>query len=538
MFRSLTVIATIIAVFSVNLISYNLSARLDFTEGGIYTLSDSTKNILSKLEKEIEIKVFMSEKLPPQAIMIKQSIRDYLDEYEAISNGNLNISYIDPVKDSDSVMLAQYLGIPELQLQVIEKDQRQIVKAYMGLAVLREKENFEKSEDNQNPLAKYEKYDSIPVLQDLGSFEYDLTSTILKISSDNEKVVGFLTGHGEHELTSEQMANGQSDYPLKDILSKNYKVKTISINEENPKIEGVDTIVIGGPKEAFKEFEIKTIKEFIASGKNALFLIDRIEIGEGLIPSKMEEDFSSLLEDWGVSVNSNLVKDRASTNASFTQGFITYSLPYPFWVKTSNLNKENSITTQLDSFILPWTSSLEIKGKEGINVDILAKTSNYYSLAETEVKKMVPVDKEADKKEESKEPEMKEVIETQNIDLNPQQDFGITREEKNPLPLAVIAQKEGEGKVLVVGDSDFASASFIGQFRANLVFFMNAIDAFTLGDELISIRSKIIEDRPIIELSEFQKNLIKWGNIFLMPIVFVAYGLARRSFRNAKKRLI
>lgn len=548
--RSLTAVATIIVLVIVNLFAYNFSTRFDFTEGKIYTLSASTKNIISTLDTELEIKVFLSEKLPSQVVKTEQSLRDYLDEYKNLSNGNLNIIYTDPAKNPEDAQLAQYLGVPEIQLQVIEKDQQQVRKAYMGLAVLKENENKEELEEgNPNPLANYEKYESLPLIQNLSNFEYDLTSAIMKVSSNETKVIGFLTGHEEHGLapTRNERAYGaeasaRQDYPLRELLEKNYQSTPVQIAEPSEDgvatIEGVDTLVIAGPKIALKDYEVLAVKDFIKKGGNVLMLIDQIDIAHGLQASAMKEDFSALLSDYGVSVQKSLIKDSNHSHATFSQGFFSFSLPYPYWLKVSEVNEDNAITAELDSFVLPWVSPLSITKKSDVEITQLARTSKRYGIEQAQEIQSVPVEalvNTDDDSEEVSEPEMKDELVDRLINLDPQQQFGIPNEKKEPLPLAVIAQKAGEGKVFIMGDSDFINNQFASQFSSNVAFFMNVIDAFTLGDALISIRSKVLADRPIGEVSEAEKNLVKWGNIIFVPLVFVIYGLVRRSLRNARK---
>ncbi|MBT4937029.1 hypothetical protein HON22_03850, partial [Candidatus Peregrinibacteria bacterium] len=386
--------------------------------------------------------------------------------------------------------------------------------------------------------------------KNLSNFEYDLTSAIMKVNSNETKVIGFLNGHEEHQLAPGRnernygaQATERQDYPLRDLLEKNYEAAEVLIpkpEEEGQKasIEGINTLVIAGPKSALKDYEVLAVKDFVQNGGNILMLIDQIDIAPGLQASKLEEGFSSLLSDYGVSVQKALIKDSQHSQARFSQGFFSFSLPYPYWLKASEVNKENAITAELDSFVLPWVSPLSIVKKPDTEIIQLARTSKKYALEQAQELQSVPVESslnEEEGTEEASEPEMKEELVDRFINLDPQQKFGISNEEKEALPLAVIAQKTGEGKVFIMGDSDFINNQFASQFSSNVAFFMNVIDAFTLGDALISIRSKVLTDRPIKEVTEGEKNLIKWGNIIVVPLIFIIYGLVRRSLRNARK---
>ncbi len=542
MIRSLNVLIALCLVVGLNLLSYQFFTRLDLTQGQVYTLSDSSKDIASALPGEVLVKVFLSENLPAQVARVRQDINDYIDEYTALSSGQIQVEYLDPTKDETLIPLVRHFGIPPLQLQVLEKDQRQTVKVYMGLAVVQD-DPEKASEDS--PFDRYVKYETIPVLTNLGNFEYDFTSALKKVSSREEKTIGFLKGHQEHELLHPSQKrlpmfepNPRQDYAFQDILEKNYTLSTVSLSEEEGNdLEKIDTLVVAGPQASLTEEETTAIHNFVAEGGNALFLIDQIEIEHAIVGKKSEANFSNLLSRWGIEVDQALLKDSSHEMASFSQGFFSFSLPYPFWLKVRNLNEENAITSQLESFVLPWGSPLSIIKHDDVKVEVLASSSDKYSLAKAEIEVQIPKTQPESESDEESEPEYETQVQEQPINLDPNQRFGIRRISKPELPLVVQAQKEGDyGRIVVVGDSDFISQNYMRQFPENLLFFQNVVDALTLGDELISIRSKGLTDRPIAELSEHEKNMIRWGNVLIVPLLVVGFGLGRRMLRNAKKK--
>ena len=194
------ILLTLLLLIVVNLISYKTSVRFDMTENKMYTLSDSTKNVLWKLPSNMEMKVFLSKQLPSQAINLEQGIKDYVNEFKAISKWDLDIEFIDPKTDTEWWLLAKALWIQELKLQIIEKDQQSSVLAYIWLAVMQKKSELtDEDKKSANPLSKYEKYEVIPYIQDIASLEYDLVSALIKMTQE-EKVIWFLTWHNEHSF--------------------------------------------------------------------------------------------------------------------------------------------------------------------------------------------------------------------------------------------------------------------------------------------------------------------------------------------------
>lgn len=519
----------------INLLSSKFFTRFDFTEGQIYTLSPATGKIISKLPDNIEIKAFVSEKLPAQFVTTQTQLKDKLSEYQNLSKGKINVIYTDPVNDKNAETLAQALQIPSLDLQVVDKDQMQVVKAYFGLAILKQKKDA--TENASDPLAKYESKEMIPVVQDMNNLEYELSSILLKIGSTEQKSIALLAGHGEHGIASssnqysqQSAQDARNDYALNEMLGRNYSIKTVNFSEAKDNqnlLEGISTLVIAGPRQSFTDDEVGKVLDFIKKGGNGIFLFDRMIVNpqSGLTASSSQDDYQKILSNWGIEIQPKILADVSAGTASFNQGYMTYSLAYPPFAKITNTDQNNTITRGIQSFILPWSSPLTINKKDDVKTEILAYSSkNYNLLSEQEVTAAAQPENSAEVKKQ-----------LQPIDLNPQQDFGLTRQDKNPVPMIVMAQKNGEGKVIIAGNSDFVSANSAGANKENQILFQNMVDSLTLGDDLISIRSKGATDRPLKAIDESQKATIKWGLTIGVPLLFVLYGFYRRSVRNAKK---
>jgi len=515
----------IIVFILLNLLSNKIFTSYDFTEGQIYTLSPATDRIVQNLTKNVQIIAFVSEKLPPQAISSKIQLTDKLADFTNLGSDKLTITYMDPVKDTAAADLAESFGIPPLDLQVIEKDQAQVIKAYFGLAIVTPAEG---DIDQSDPAGKYDKKVVIPVVQDLNSLEYEISSALLKVGSDQLKKVAFLTGHGEHSFSMPQYVaalnnDPRADYPVSEELNRNYDVSTIDFSglsdeEKQDPFKNVDTLIVAGPQTAISDEEITKIQQFVESGGNAILLIDSMNIDTqyGFSASRLPVNFDTLLQPWGVKVLPAVLADSDNDLASFNQGYITYTLPYPFFAKINNINTENAITRQVESFTLPWTSPLEVKEAGGVITQVLASSSGKYQIF-TETDLTVPGENEGEEK-----------IQHQPIDISPQQNFNLT--DSDPVPLLVLSQKNEGGKVIIAGDSDF-----VAQGGSDTLLFYNMVDGLTLGNDLIEIRSKGVTDRPLEDLTSREKDTIRWGITIGVPLLIIIYGFYRRSRRQQLK---
>ncbi|MBU4455625.1 GldG family protein, partial [Patescibacteria group bacterium] len=381
------------------------------------------------------------------------------------------------------------------QFNVLEKDKYQIVKGYLGMA------------------AQYGgKTEAIPVVENTDNFEYQVTLAIKKVISGKMAAIGFVTSNAAASLDNEISAAYQK-------LRELYQARQVDLDIEKEIPDDINTLIIAGPKEKFSEDQLKAIDAFLMKGGSLLILADGVNVGEGLIASVNDTGLNDLLQKYGVKINNDLALDAVSGIVSFTQGYITFSTNYPFWPKVSQqgFDRENSATAKLESLVLPWASTLEVA------TDKIDKTNKISYLART-----------TDKAWRQKD----------NFDLNPQQNF-LPSEEKGIFNLAVAVSgkfasaynngETGNGRLIVVGDSDFIKDGFLRNAPDNLIFFQNIVDSLSLDEDLINIRSKGISDRPLKELSDGAKAAIRYLNIFGLTIIVVIFGMIRYYIRRRSR---
>jgi ABC-type uncharacterized transport system involved in gliding motility auxiliary subunit len=98
------------------------------------------------------------------------------------------------------------------------------------------------------------------------------------------------------------------------------------------------------------------------------------------------------------------------------------------------------------------------------------------------------------------------------------------------------APPEGDsrGRMVVVGDATFADAQFVQYNPNNLAFIANAIDWLAQDEALIRIRSKDRTPARLVFESDMSRNVLKWGNLVGVPILFILFGLLRVTGRRRR----
>ena len=505
----LIVVAIIILA---NLISLSLFGRIDLSEGNIYSISESTKTVLRDLDDIVNIKVYFSDKLPPYLTTLTREVGDMIDEYRAYAGADLVVDFEDPAADPETEQRVRSLGIPPVQLNIIEKDKAEVMNAYLGIAIL-----FE------------DRKEVIPVVQGASYLEYELTSAILKVTTRDPKTVGMLTG--DRSLT------GDPYEAVRRAMQKQYGVMTVSVSGGEMIPPEVNTLVVARPL-GLGEWETFALDQFLMRGGRLLFLVDGTTIPDDgpLVAVPAQTGVDSLLAHYGLSVNADLVFDRKCGNATFSTGFFRYTVPYMLWpmVTREGFNDDSPVTNQLERVVFPWVSSIDFtKNPETFGeVEVLARSSEH------------------------------SWTEKERLDLNPQREFRPTTP-MGPRNLALLLggrftsffaglpapgagdtsaawvgdrlDESLETRIVVIGSSRFIESDYLSQYPENGTFFLNAVDWLTLGESLIGIRSRVVTARPLDEVGEGAKSSIRFASTFAIPIVLIVWGLLRRYMRSARR---
>lgn len=491
------IIMIFIILVLINIISSQIFFRQDLTDSQLYTLSTSTKQILQGMDDVIFINIYFSRELPVSLVNMKKQVADILNEYQIYSHDKIKFQFADPADDEQTTNKVQKIGIPQIQMSIIEKDKREIKMGYLGLGIFYE-----------------DRTAVIPVIKDTTNLEYDLTNIILKITQKKTTDVAYLTGSSEKNLNKEY-------HEINEEISRQYRVEEININKGQTIPDSCTALIVAGPANV-SEQEKRAIDQFIMEGKKAIFLIDTIKV-DSLTASTKNSDIVDLLANYGVSVNTDIVLDNSNANVAFNTGFITFSIPYPLWPKlqSTNFDKSTPITSRLDSIVIPWGSSLESRPVNTVSFLPLIWTSD------------------------------KSWIMSSPFDLNPQQYFHYENQGKHTMGAILTGRFHSyyRGRsyqpylspttnIIVVSDSDFLSDDMIKRFAGNKNLFMNALDYFVIGNNLINIRNKNIKDKPIVEISNKYKISIKFLATIAGTLIIILVDLTRFYLRKKHKKTI
>lgn len=307
--------------------------------------------------------------------------------------------------------------------------------------------------------------------------EEDLTSAILKVTQTQSKTACFVTGHGE-KSTADTQEHGYST--VSDGLKKEgYDVKDVNLVSSNGVPSDCSLVVDAGPTKPFFPQEEQILTKYLDGGGKAL-----IEVDPDSDP-KLDDLFSA----WNIKVGDNVVIDASGVGRLLGAGpAIPLVADYGDSPITKNLQR------QMTFFPLARTVNQADKSKTDPQIVELLKTSEQ-SFTTPKLASQVKYDPKTD--------------------------------QTGPLSLGVAASglsASPNARLVVIGDSDFASNSGVNGPGDNSDLFYNTVDWLAQEENQISIRPKSPTNRQI-NMTEAQSHVLTWLDLFLIPGLLIISGI-------------
>ncbi|HEY4364836.1 MAG TPA: GldG family protein [Bryobacteraceae bacterium] len=318
-----------------------------------------------------------------------------------------------------------------------------------------------------------------------GLTEEEITGALVRSLKGGDRTVCFTLGSEENSIDD----TGNAGYSkAKELIERNnYKTQTVKMLPK-PEIPKECTIlVVGGPKRDFVQQEVDALKAYVENGGRALFLFDPpFKLANDEIDAN--EAFMGVLAGWGVMPQKNVVLDLSGTGQIFGAG--------PQYPLVDSYESHAIVSTMKEvPTLFPLTRSLDIKTGEKAKVEKLFSTSD-------------------------------DSVATANLSSP---EVKLTKQDqKGPLLLGVAgtltdAKENGPGMFVVVGTSGWIANGFLG-FNGNRNLFLNMLNWLSSDTDLISIRPKEPDDRPL-NMNQRQVSMMFYSSVVGFPLLIIAAGL-------------
>ena len=483
----------------INLIGLNVFARQDLTDDRVYSLSRASRDVVQNLADPVTVTAYFTVDLPAQFASNRRFLKDILDDYRAYGGQNVDYRFVDPGEDEEVRQETERLGIPPVQIQVIESDQVQMKNAFMGVVI--------EYENNR---------ETIPVLSDLSRLEYELTSAIRRLTRLEKEKVGFWTGHGEPNPMQQMQVFHQK-------LSANYEAQIVT-EVDLAGTERPDVLLVIAPTDTIPEPHLQALDEYVMQGGRVGFLLNRVDANlQAGQASELSIGLEPLLSSYGIVLSPDLIMDEQSSTVTVQrrQGIfnIAQQIQYPLFPIASRFNSENNMVNRLQDLMFYFVSS----------VDTSATLPNQVT---------------------------REPLIYSSPQSSLQQGFFMLQPAPNPAPLSggpfvLGAAFSGRfpsaytpdrtsipTRIVVVGDGDFINESIIPPSVGNDQFGLNLVDWLAQEEALLEIRSKSIEPRTLRDISDQMRPVIKYANMLGPILIVVLFGLVRWRKRRSRQIVV
>jgi len=309
--------------------------------------------------------------------------------------------------------------------------------------------------------------------------ESNLTNAIVKLTRTGGKTVYFLEGHNENAIEGEAANESDGFAQAADALrNENYSVKSLLLAAQGDVPEDANVVIVAGATRPLLAQETAALDRYLQRGGAVMALID----------PRSRSDLVDTLVTWGVKLGDDIIVDRQQ--AIFGQANTPFAEQY---------DPNHDITKGLREATLFHVA-------RSVNAHPEA-TGSFNEIVFTGQNSWAETDLERFYAEGAAELDEEDLI--------------------GPVPIAVAGnvglvgegEAAGQPRLVVFGDSDFASNQLLGAYQ-NRDLFVNSVN-WLLGDvEAISVRPN--QSRA----SGLQMNALQFERIRLIALFAIPEALA------------
>jgi ABC-type uncharacterized transport system involved in gliding motility auxiliary subunit len=334
--------------------------------------------------------------------------------------------------------------------------------------------------------------------------EEKVTNAIIQVAKGEKKKIYYISGHGE-KLLSDTSKEGYSE--MKEQLeSGRYKVEELILAEKGAIPADADMIIMAAPRSDLLDPEVKAIEAYMAKGGKCLIMVE---------PTS-SPTVKSLLAKYGAVFNPKKTVVELNPLQQLAGG-------NPLTPIVASYSKESEITREAKQITLfPVATPIE-------KADKVAPDMKVIPLLFTSAKSF-----ESDLKENQVKPNPK-------TDRKGPLSLAVSVLGKTPIKLEPVKpaepaktdeKKEVEFRMVVVGDSDFASNSG-RRFGINSDLFQNMLSWLAHEEDLISIRPRAA-DMSDFDITETRMRVINLASIVFAPLLMFISGIGVWAVRRRK----
>lgn len=523
-----------------------IHTRIDLTQEKRFSLTTSTKKVLSHLENTVEIDVYLTGDLSTGFKRLHTASEELLNEFKEYGKVNIQFQFVKPGEGlSDTLKSVVYdsllrMGIKPFNNQVTVKEgEEKTQRLIFPWAVV-------KYGDKKLPIdlmsgkSGMDEESSLNYSEAL--LEFKFADAIEKITRKELPIVAYAAGNGEPLNPTVK--------DLFDVLRNNYRFGVIDLKKGFLDADTINTLIIVKPSLPFTETEKLKIDQYVMNGGKVIWFIDKLyaEIDSlfrsnaDFIAFDKNLNIDDILFKYGVRINGNLLQDLKCARQPVVVGMQgnqpqIQRLPFPYYPLLSSPSN-HPIAKNLDDVLSIFPASIDTVKANGINKTILlASDTNSRTLSTPAMVTLQSIKTEEDFRYFNKS--YLPVAVLLEGKFNSLYTNRVTKELTDSLgkysDKPFLSEGVKESKQIVVSDADIVTnvvtktdgslnmgtQQYENYQFANRDFLMNAVDYLINPNGVLEARNKNVTLR-LLDKQKIATEKIKWQFInIVLPIVLV-----------------
>ena len=564
------VLGLVIIIF-LNVIGYFFFARIDLTQEKRYTLSESSKKLMSNLEDIVFIRCYLEGDIPSEYKKLRNETKEMLDQFRAY-NPDIEYEFVDPngfenAKDKNEFYqrLFEKGFSPLLTTSTNNNSQvQQYIFPYLEITY--------KGRTTIVPLISSKNgFSSDGIVNaSIENLEYNLYTAIRSVATQQRGKVAFLYGHGEWQVENIwDFISSLNEYYTVDSISINEKLNALtervydSVNPNLVKIKNkFDCLVIAKPTSIFSYKDLYLIDQYIMHGGKVLWLVDPLLVSMDSLQTQANtfaiSNFTGvddILFRYGVKLNTNLVTDMQCAKIPIVTGQYQNNTPqmtyYPWnFFPEISPNSNHIISDKISPVKMEFASSIDTTNSPAKKT-VLLSSSNRTRVLNSPVNVSLQMLKQ--KQDASLfnsgakdvaillEGEFSSAFKnrlTPEMELNSQMAYKDFSDTTAMIVIAdgdVVRNDFMNGQLLPLGYDKYTRKMY-----GNKEFLVNCVNYLCGDEDLIPLRSREVIMRNL-DLAKVEREKTAWQivNVALPIVIIVLFGvllavLRKKTFTKTK----
>jgi ABC-2 type transport system permease protein len=561
----------------VNVLSQYLFTRIDLTAEKRYTLAESTKEMLGKLDDVVYFRVYLEGEFPQGSgdyKRLRDEARIMLDEFRAYGGDKIQYEFIDPGENPDKkarIAFQQQLvekGLMPTQGRFTDDNGAEVTQWLFpwALASYHQREVAVPLMGSNAP-----RPNEVILNHAVEGLEYEFSNGIRKLQMRMKPKVAITQGHGEPDsLQLNDLVKGLREYYDVEFVPVNGNLRALrDTMQDSTQIRNkYKAVIVAGPDSAFTPADLFILDQFVMYGGQALFLVDPMltdidsfsRSGQTASIYNQNLGLQDLIYRYGARLNGDLVEDLYCAQVFVpVNGPQMQFVPVPWYFSPTILPQEkHPVVRNLDRIKFDFLSTIDtVATNPGIRKTILVRSSDKSRFQRAPV----PISLREAMMERSprsfNKPNLPVAVLLEgNFDSYYKNKF-LPDELKRSKSIGYQERSLRESKIIVVGDGDVARNPVqqgkplpLGtdlmnrrnpEFYANKTFLLNCMNYLCDDKGLLAVRSREVTLR-MLDRGKIKDHRLKWQLIntlgpigLLVGFGFISVWARRRKYVHGKE---